>query len=254
MDGVRGRIVIMKDNNKPRKYFEGRAYNREYFNTIDAQDKAYILGFLWGDGSCIPGKRTVALTISTKDEAHLRKIATCLGLEESEVRRHVVRSFGNKKFSSSKIQMSHKIFFEAMERLGYGKKPQRMMRMPKLPDNMIRHFLRGLFDADGSVHCKRTGKFGNVRKGRMEVSLPHLPAVNWWSNYFQKTLGVPFQFGRDKSIYRVTLVKKSDLKKVYEFLYSDSVLELERKKKKFRDLIGFDEENPTAQVVEDIAA
>jgi len=162
-------------------------------------------------------------------------------------------SFGHQEFPYSKIQMSHKIFFESMERLGYGKKQQRMQRLPNIPKNLIRHFLRGLFDADGCVYCTQSRKLGSLPRGRMELSLPHLEAVNWWIQYFQTTLGVQFGFSRDKSIFRVSIGNKSDLRKVYDFLYLDSEIFLERKHRKFRDLLGYDD-LPTTQMIYDLAA
>lgn len=232
-------IFIMNNENlkKPRKYFEGRGYHRDYFCNIDTEEKAYILGFLWGDGSYIPSKRTIALVVAVKDESHLRRMATCIGLEPDQVRRHTSHSFGDQEFDYVKIQMSHKVFFEAIRKLGFGRKADRMQQLPSIPAELVRHFIRGIFDADGYVYPSKR-KAINFRQGRMEVSLPHLPAVNWWIDYLHQACGVTFKYYRDKSIYRVALSRHDSLVVMYHYLYADSTIYLERKHSRFKSLLG----------------
>lgn len=240
-------IFIMENENitKPRKYFEGRGYHREYFCSIDTEEKAYILGFLWGDGSYIPSKRTIALALAVKDEDHLRKMARCIGLDDGQVRTHTSKGFNNQEFAYVKMQMAHETFFKSMERLGYGKKRERMRKIPEIPQQLVRHFLRGLFDADGSVSLKGRAKRGPYHIGRMELSLPHLDAVSWWREYLMSVCGVEFSFAPDKRIYRVTLTIHDSLVSVYHYLYDDSTIYLERKHNKFRLLAG-DDNHPAA--------
>ena len=248
-DGVSCYDFIMKNETitKSRKYFEGRGYHRDYFCNIDTEEKAYILGFLWGDGSYIPSKRTIALVVAVKDESHLRRMATCIGLEPDQVRTHTSHSFGDQEFDYVKIQMSHKVFFEAMQMLGFGKKVDRMQRMPPIPAHLVRHFIRGLFDADGYVYVNPR-KFREFRQGRMEVSLRHLPAVQWWTDYLKQACGVEFKHCRDKSIYRVTLQRHDSLVAMYHYLYADSTIYLERKHSRFKSLLG-PEDHPNASVL-----
>ena len=46
-----------------------RRYNldEEYFDNINSQNKAYILGFLYADGSNNPKKHTVSISLQEED-------------------------------------------------------------------------------------------------------------------------------------------------------------------------------------------
>ena len=58
-----------------RKPFEIRKYslNKEYFKSIDTQEKAYILGFLYADGYNQETKNQIRLTLQKQDKDILDK-------------------------------------------------------------------------------------------------------------------------------------------------------------------------------------
>ncbi len=222
----------------PRKYFDGRAYHRDYFETIHAQEKAYILGFLWGDGSYIPSKRTIALAIASVDQELLYAIASCLGLQKNHVRKHTVHGFPGHVGKCVKIQMSHKVFFESMQRLGYDKKPKRLLHLPKMPANMIRHFMRGLFDADGCVTYSKATKSKPLNHWNVSLSLPHQEAVRWCTELFMNEIKVDFSDGEDKSIYRISATSKRAVIAINDYFYRDATIFLARKRKKFDEIMA----------------
>ena len=52
--------------------------NRNYFDVIDTEDKAYILGFLYADGNNFPKKSQITMGLEEKDKDILNKMNTCL--------------------------------------------------------------------------------------------------------------------------------------------------------------------------------
>lgn len=233
-------MIFLMENitNSPRKYFDGRSYRKDYFESIDEQNKAYILGFLWGDGSYIAGKRTIALALAAKDGEHLWRMAEELYLGRIDIKSHYNRgSFGveGSEYEYYKIQMSHKTLVQSLEKLGYNKKAVRMEAMPTMPEELRRHFIRGLFDADG---CAYQAKPSRPNAIAVQVSLPHQQAVDWWCKFHMETIGVEFGSKRDRSIFAVRIQKGEYLEKFYNFLYTDANLYLLRKEMVFRRIFA----------------
>ena len=241
-------IFYMKNVEKPtRKYFDGRAYHKDYFETIDAQEKAYILGFLWGDGSFIPSKRTIALAIAVVDESHLRQIAACLGLDSTQIRKHKNKGFGYGDFEYVKIQMSHKIFFESLKALGYDKKRKRFRKIPAISKELMRHFVRGLMDADGCVGGGPDASTGKRKKPNLSINVPHRMAARKYVALIEAELGIKLNISPDKSIFRISIGNKLGLMKLYDYFYRDATIFLGRKKKRFDAIMeGFNPKKPPA--------
>lgn len=68
-------LKVLKENNIDRIGASRRKYNIDgnYFDVIDNQNKAYILGFLYADGTNSVDKQTVAMTLQVDDFEILNK-------------------------------------------------------------------------------------------------------------------------------------------------------------------------------------
>ena len=58
-----------------RKYF----YNDNYFEQIDSEEKAYWVGFLYGDGHI--SDHTVYLCLQTRDKGHIIKFLKAINAD-----------------------------------------------------------------------------------------------------------------------------------------------------------------------------
>ena len=67
---------VLKSYNIPRTGASRRKYylNETFFDNIDTQDKAYILGFLYADGCNYMPKQTVSMSLQEADYAILERI------------------------------------------------------------------------------------------------------------------------------------------------------------------------------------
>jgi len=123
-----------------------RTLQIDYFKEINTPEKAYFLGLLHADGSIV--KRTNAdkfnMTISLheQDKKILLRFAQCINLEPERVT-------ANPQLRGSlqyKISIGIQEFIEPILTL---KSPE---ILNKLPSNMYSHFIRGVFDGDGSIY------------------------------------------------------------------------------------------------------
>lgn len=117
-------------------------FNEQYFDTIDTEEKAYWLGFIYADGH--NGKRDFEITLKESDLEHLLKFKSALGLTSDPKYREKQKAY--------RIAFKRKAFQESLLRLGVTHNKTYECLFPVfLPDNLKRHFIRGYFDGDGSI-------------------------------------------------------------------------------------------------------
>lgn len=129
--------------------------NYNYFETIDSEDKAYWLGFIYADGNINKAKSTLRINLQGRDHAHLSKLNKCIQ-GNFQVRVFDERH-GDKTYPMCQILIySTKI---ALDLIQNGVVPNKTNKItfPDLDGNLIRHFVRGYFDGDGSI-CERKHK------------------------------------------------------------------------------------------------
>jgi intein-encoded DNA endonuclease-like protein len=127
--------------------------NELFFNEIDNEFKAYWLGFIYGDGCIyqiydkVYGKLNTGslnIMLSKKDENHLKKFSDIFS----------TTLYSNEKRNECRVSICNKNIFYDLKDLGM---PERDMKViiKKVPEKLMNHFIRGLFDADGSVYLRK---------------------------------------------------------------------------------------------------
>ena len=121
---------------RPRSIF----FDIDYFEYIDTADKAYWLGFIFGDG-----------TISDKSYQQKMKI----GLAEKDIN-HIIKFSEDIHYSGiikkAQIQLySQKMVLDLMHKGVLPNKTYRGGHPVNVPDEFLIDCARGLFDADGSI-------------------------------------------------------------------------------------------------------
>ena len=131
--------------------------NYNYFEIIDTEDKAYWLGFIYADGNINKAKNTLTINLQGRDYKHLEKLNKCID-----------GNFAVKRFDANKkghvYKMCQILVYStkmAKDLINYGVIPHKTDKIifPELPHHLIRHFIRGYFDGDGSI-CERKHKKG----------------------------------------------------------------------------------------------
>jgi hypothetical protein len=125
------------------------ALDRDFFEKIDTEEKAYILGLLSADGSVHKNGYQVTLALKVEDEHILHDIKRAMksdatiadkgpgGFPGSGPRKLVT-------FNSTKIVSD-------LAKLGIVPRKSLTLRYPCIPSKLERHFARGSFDGDGHI-------------------------------------------------------------------------------------------------------
>jgi hypothetical protein len=133
-------IIVIRDN--ARKYTVDNAF----FNNIDTENKAYWLGFLYADGSLASGygRYVIDVGLSSKDENHLQKFLNDLKSDYPIYKRNI--KLNNKFHPSSRVCIFSKQLHQSL--IKYGCIPAKTydLHIPKLQNQLMKHFIRGIFD------------------------------------------------------------------------------------------------------------
>lgn len=131
--------------------------NYDYFEIIDTEDKAYWLGFIYADGNINKAERTLTINLQGKDNSHLAKLNKCINGN------FPVKVFEQKHGDKSYLMCQILVYSTKMAKdlINNGVFPNKTdkIQFPVLRDDLVRHFIRGYFDGDGSV-CERKHKKG----------------------------------------------------------------------------------------------
>lgn len=137
-------IEVINKQNRPK-------FNKHIFDTIDTEEKAYWLGFIFADGyigstPLDPNKKSVynfEISLKLSDLEHLEKFKQFISFEKDVVCDNY----------RCRIMIANKHFWNILN--GYGCIPRKSLTL-QFPDksifkssDLVRHFIRGYFDGDG---------------------------------------------------------------------------------------------------------
>lgn len=212
-----------------------------FFDMVDTEEKAYILGFIYADGCNSTEKNNIIINLQEKDKEILIKITDLIQPTKPLQYIDLSNKINNNGFGKSQNQyrlvIANKHISQRLVELGCGKAKTHNLVFPKeeqVPSYLIRHFIRGYFDGDGSISGTKQKQISFT--GRK----PFLLAIQ---NILIKELG----FSKTKLLKRwkestnditsLVYCGKNQCIKFRDWLYKDSKIYLKRKKIKFEDII-----------------
>jgi intein/homing endonuclease len=145
--------VIFEPHGFKKIYF----LNDNYFNIIDSEEKAYILGLFYADGYNGEDKHFSCISLQEGDREILEKISKIL---ESNRPLSYIKRYGKRK-SLYKLSINSKRISIDLKALGCVQAKSLILKFPtvnQVPENLIKHFVRGYFDGDGCISRHRRNK------------------------------------------------------------------------------------------------
>ena len=146
---------ILEERGIKRTAAKKRQYkiNEHYFDEIDTQNKAYILGFLYADGCNFPKKGTISMSLEERDKGILDRI--CYEMHNEHPLEFIDYSnkhdFGYTYKNQYRLLMFSSQMCEALESHGMVPNKSLVLSFPNIREDLLPHFIRGYFDGDGSI-------------------------------------------------------------------------------------------------------
>lgn len=134
--------IEVNANNKVRR----NKLDEQYFDVINTEEKAYWLGFLFADGYNNESNNTIDITLSNIDEEHLETLKQSIGSTAKISKKKI------NEFECCRLCVHSENMSKSLSKLGCVQGKSNILEPPKdIPEKLIRHFIRGYFDGDGSV-------------------------------------------------------------------------------------------------------
>ena len=200
--------------------------NIDYFDNIDSEEKAYFLGLLLTDGNLHRVKRNteqyiIQISLKLEDIDIIKKFQHALNSTNK------VRIFerGNRKECMFGIS-SKKLAFDLMK---WGVTPVKTFKTElnfNIPKNLFHHYVRGIFDGDGTVFISK----GRLRFGFYGTHKLVSQVQDWLISQINISNNKVFD---KETVSFVVYQRPKDVKNFYDLIYKDASIYLKRKKDKF---------------------
>lgn len=126
--------------------------NEEYFDVIDTNNKAYVLGLLYADGNIHSKRNMIQIFLQENDKEILEKII--VDMEYS--RGLYYKDYSNSNFKRKNqygIVITNKKLKESLIAQGCVPKKSLILKFPEnLDKRLYPHFIRGYLDGDGCIY------------------------------------------------------------------------------------------------------
>ena len=133
-----------------------REIRHNFFNNINFEEQAYLLGFIFADGCINEERHTLSININKQDQYIidlLKDISPEAYTREQKSYKSIatVRGRQVKNHGSIRTNISSKILIEDLKKYGViQNKTYTDMHLPIVSDDiLLKHFIRGYFDGDG---------------------------------------------------------------------------------------------------------
>lgn len=121
-------------------------FDERFFESVTSPKKAWVLGLMFGDGNVRAEGRV--LLACGRDEDVARKVAALVGYTGPLVNRS----------NCWMLEMNSIAMVSDLAAVGVTPAKTYTMKFPPLPDDLLPHFVRGLWESDGTMSRLQTGR------------------------------------------------------------------------------------------------
>ena len=215
--------------NLPNRHNELK-FNNKVFDSIDTEEKAYWLGFLYADGSVSAKDNHVELSLKVDDRNHLEKFKSFLD-SKNPVRIGTAKC-GNKIYSRCRFTATDLHFHNKLIELGCIPNKSLILKFPSRDiftnKDLIKHFIRGYVDGDGCLTYTRDGRLRVTIIGTKEF-LKEIMAL--YPDIFTSTFHKDKRHPNSNTYFITCSYNKAD--KFVTLLYTNATIYLDRKYNRF---------------------
>lgn len=208
--------VPERDNSDSyRKY----TLDQTFFDVIDTEEKAYILGLIATDGSV--SKNILSIELKRSDKGLLEKVSMCFNSNKPIMNSVHFSPIYNKYYESAKVSFISKHLVNSLLTLGItsNKTYSLSIKHDLIPKHLERHFWRGAIDGDGWIFNSEKHQLGLC--GTLDL-------ITAFNNYLAQ-INISETVVKHHSIWRVVIDSPSVSLELNKHFYQDASIYLERK-------------------------
>lgn len=209
-------------------------FNENVFDTIDNEEKAYWLGFIFADGSIRSkenGKKTpytFELSLKADDVEHLYKFNKFMQYKGNNVKIQKAK-YNNKEFLRCRWIITNKHLWNTLNVLGCTPNKSLTLCFPNIDSTLYSSFIRGYFDGDGCIS----------RHLYVNTVSPNISLIGTkeFLESIQSIINITSSFSHDsrhhENTFSLNFNKESGIAFI-NYLYKNATIYLDRKYKLFQ--------------------
>lgn len=207
-------------------------FDENYFENIDAERKAYWLGFIYADGNITNNR--LRIEIKSDDKYLLEQLKSDMKSKNKICKDNSTHEYNGYKIHKDNVYIgfcSNKLKQDLSKWGVIPNKTFKIMELPSINKDLMRHFIRGYFDGDGTVyldninHSDNRSIFGFYGQHDFLLNI---------KNELINEINISNRKIFDKeSVSMITFSKHNDVVKFYKYIYENATIFLTRKRKLF---------------------
>lgn len=203
----------------------------DLFNSIQTEEDAYWIGFLYADG-CIDDRGRVSFKLQRLDKLHLEKFAKFTHF--TNIVHDYISKCGGKSFEACGMSFAAQHLHKNFIRLGVVPRKSLILKFPtfeQVPEHLMIHFIRGYFDGDGHIKNRENC-----------ISFTLLGTYEFLKGLvkFLKLSDNDFLWRKDKrhsgNTHSIHIKTQKSLE-IFHSMYDNAIIYLDRKKQKFEEIL-----------------
>lgn len=229
-----------------------RLVRHNFFSEFKIELQAYLYGILASDGCIVRNQSAIQLKINPTDSElfeYFKIISPDVYIHEYKGTTSIAEVRGRKVSNKGSISMTICSKLMHQQLIEHGLVPRKtyeQLSIPeKMPEDLIRHFIRGYFDGDGCLtwHVSPPNIKNREINWRVKAAFQIDAKTNNLLLEFQKyfanhDIKVNLNYIKRDDMYRLCSSSRKELTKIFHLLYDNSNFHLSRKFNKFNHYVN----------------
>jgi DNA-binding transcriptional regulator WhiA len=203
--------------------------NEDIFTNIDSEEKAYWFGFIFADGSISvsnTGQHFLQIKLKSTENLFLEKFTDFIDTDKPVSFGFSSNRFGDVEYCY--VSISSKKIVEDLVSNGLQFRKSNIALFPNIKDSLVHHFIRGYIDGDGSFFPAKGGKRSKTYSLGFSI-LGTEQFLSVLNSYLPFSLPLYKEKRTEHTYYLSTAIGLDKAKVLFEFLYLDANIYMDRK-------------------------
>lgn len=227
--------------------------NSDFFETIDTEEKAYWLGFMYADGyvssAGVYNHGTVGISLNLCDYEHLEKFKKSMNAT------YPIKTYKSKNSYNSSCEYcrllihNQKLYNDAIKQ-GIVEHKTNILTQPKITnENLVKDFIRGYFDGDGCVSKNTKRNTYAIKILGTEDILNYIKEFIHKNNIAQ--IKRYYKRKNSQTVSSLEFAGNNQTKRFLDIIYNKSTIYLDRKYKRYIELCNLLNSRTKTKVLSD---
>ena len=219
--------------------------DENFFSSLNTEAKAYYFGLLLGDGSNRLSNNQITISVQERDKHILETFCEVLQTNRPLYFRNTGRLGPNTQDQYVLTIINKKMSGDLLKHGMMQNKTLDLKFPSTVPNHLMHHFIRGVFDSDGSIFATKSN-YGTAHKEFRFSIISTVSMLNGIRDELMKNINLRITKYGDQSTKNIQIKKvvktirfggNHQIVLIGKYLYRDATIYLTRKKAKFDSIV-----------------